>query len=313
MHQSVLAAEVIDLLQVPAGGTVIDGTLGSGGHAFELLRCLGPDGCLLGLDRDAEALERSRARLAGLPGKQVFVHGSFADIASIAEREGVGQVDGVLLDIGVSSDQLDTPERGFGFRADGPLDMRMDCSRPGTARELVADLSESELADVLWTYGEERRSRRVAREIKEALLQGSMETTGQLAAVVEKALGGRRGKRHPATRTFQALRIAVNGELDALQDGLKGALGLLRDGGRLAVISFHSLEDRIVKRFMVDHAGKWESLQEGGRRWNGELPPVKRITRKPVRPSDGELAANPRSRSSRLRVAERCDESEIAA
>ena len=304
-HVPVLVGEVLERLAVRPGGIYVDGTLGSGGHARAVLERAGPQGVLLGIDRDAEAIARARRNLQGVAGRCVFVKGNFAEVAGIARREGFDRVDGVLLDIGVSSEQLDEPERGFSFRADSALDMRMDRSSGSTAADLIRRLSEEELRSILRDYGEEHRAARIARAIVAARKRMPLATTGELARVVETAAGGRRGRLHPATRTFQALRIAVNDELDCLERGLVGGLDLLAPGGRLAVISFHSLEDRIVKRFAVRHAGRWESLQAGGRRWHGELPVVALVTRKPVTPSEEEVGRNPRARSAKLRVVER--------
>jgi 16S rRNA (cytosine1402-N4)-methyltransferase len=214
-------------------------------------------------------------------------------------------VDGVLLDLGVSSEQLDTPERGFSFMRDGPLDMRMDAEAGTTAADLVNNLSEEELKRVIVMYGEEPRAGRVARAIVAARRGRHVGSTLELAGLVEKALGPKRGRIHPATRTFQALRIAVNGEMDALRQGLDGALQVLREGGRLAVIAFHSIEDRIVKQFMAAHAGRWVARQEGGAAWVGLTPVVRVLTRRPAVPSDAECAENPRARSAKLRAMER--------
>lgn len=305
-HQPVLVNEVVDLLVVRRGGTYIDGTVGSGGHALAILERTGLGGLLLGIDRDREALERARARLVGWEKQYLLIYGNYADMTSIAKRNGIDHADGVLLDLGVSSEQLDTPERGFSFMKDRPLDMRMDSSEEITAAELVNNLSESELFGLLWTLGEEPMARRIARHIVKERRNGPITTTRQLAGLIEKAAGGRR-RVHPATRTFQALRMAVNGELDSLQAGLSEGLDMLAEGGRMAVISFHSVEDRLVKRFFVRHSGKWESLQTGGRAWRGEKPAVSLVNRRPIIPTREEIETNPRSRSAKLRVVEKCD------
>jgi 16S rRNA (cytosine1402-N4)-methyltransferase len=223
----------------------------------------------------------------------------------VAPEQGFDRVDGILLDLGISSDQLDDPERGFSFLRDGPLDMRMDRGATVTAAALLNGLAEAELADVLRRYGEELRARAIARRVVQARERAPFERTGQLADLVMRVYGGRRGRLHPATQTFQALRIAVNGELEALENGLEAALGLLAPGGRLVAISFHSLEDRLVKRCFVEHQGRWEALPEGGRKWVGRQPQVAVLTRKPVMASEAECQANPRARSAKLRAAER--------
>ena len=305
MHRSVLLAEVIDLLAVKTGGTYVDGTLGAGGHTQALLERVGPAGLVLGLDRDVEALARSAERLAPWGERCMLEHADYAELPEVARRCGLEQVDGVLFDLGMSSDQIEDPARGFSFAADGPLDMRMDCTRGPTAAELVAESDESELARLLWELGEERSARRVARAIVEAREQSPITTTGQLADVIEKAKGGRRGRLHPATKSFMALRMAVNHEMESLGRGLDAALNLVRVGGRVAAISFHSIEDRRVKRCFARHVGRWESLPEGGQRWSGEEPAAERITRKPVTASQEEIEDNPRARSAKLRVVER--------
>ncbi len=303
-HCSVLLEETVQALVVHQGGTYIDGTVGGAGHAAAILERAGAVSTLLGIDRDDYALERAAERLAGSPGRVLLRRGNFDEMATLAAEEGLCGVDGVLLDLGVSSFQLDMAERGFSFRADAPLDMRMDRRQPFTAADLVNGWSERELADVIYRYGEERGSRRIAAAIVKARERQALMRTGQLAELVESVIGRRSGK-HPATRTFQALRIAVNDEFGALERGLDVALGLLREGGRLAVITFHSLEDRCVKRFAQAHEGRWESLMRGGQRWEGTLPALKRVTRRPVAPGAKELEGNARARSAKLRVMER--------
>jgi len=306
MHQPVLTNEVIDLLAIKRGGVYVDGTLGSGGHSMALLRELGGEGFVLGIDRDARAVERAGSRLSRWQGRFVAVHGNYADMVGIARSRGIDRVNGVLLDLGASSEQFDSPERGFSFAAEGPLDMRMDQSHGTTVAEMVNTYSGPELVTVLREFGEEPRAGRIVRRILQRRRQARINTTTELADLVAGALGGRRGARlHPATRTFQALRIAVNRELEDLQQGLPAGLSLLANGGRLAVISFHSLEDRLVKTFLRRHAGRWESLPAGGREWRGDEPRVALVNRKIVRPSGEEVQSNPRSRSARLRVAER--------
>jgi 16S rRNA (cytosine1402-N4)-methyltransferase len=299
-HVSVLPQEVLDALAPRPGGVYIDGTIGGGGHAQALLAAAQPGGRLLGIDADPTALAAAQARLtaAALP-EQTLHHGHFGELAEIAQAHGFTEVDGILLDLGVSSHQLDTPARGFSFSADGPLDMRLDPTGGPTAADLVNSLDAVALADLIYRYGEERSSRRIARLIVERRAQTPLTGTAELAALVARAArGGGRERIHPATRTFQALRIAVNGELDQLEQALPQALALLRSGGRLAVISFHSLEDRIVKLFFRAESGYGGNLNE-------RTPRLRIITRKPLEAGADELARNPRARSAKLRVAER--------
>lgn len=307
MHLSVMLRETVDALAVVPGGCYIDGTLGGAGHAAEILRRAGPNGRLLGIDRDPEALERSAARLAEVPGEKTLAHGTHGEIRRLAEAHGFGAVDGILLDLGVSSDQLDTAGRGFSFRLDGPLDMRMDPTRGESAAELIARLEATEMADLFRRLGEEPQARRIAQAIARARDRQPIGTTARLAEVVLAALGGRTGPRHPATRVFQALRMAVNAEMENLERAVEDGLSLLKPGGRMAVITFESLTDRLVKQRFAAHAGKWVSLQAGGERWEGELPAVVRVTRHPVEPGPDEVAENPRARSAKLRAVSRCE------
>ena len=307
MHVPVMLREMMDALAVVPGGSYIDGTLGGGGHAAEILRRAGPGGRLLGIDRDPEALERSQARLAGGPGKVWLAQGSHGDLRRLAEANGFAAVDGIVLDLGVSSEQLDTPGRGFSFRLEGPLDMRMDPTGGESAAELIARLEERELADLFRRLGEEPQARRVARAIACERARGAIETTGRLAEVVSAALGRRGGPRHPATRVFQALRMAVNREMEDLERALEDGLTLLRPGGRMAVMTFESLTDRLVKQRFMAHVGLLRSLQQGGEKWFGELPAVVPVTRKAVTPGDEEIAVNPRARSAKLRAIVRKD------
>jgi len=308
MHEPVLINEVVDFLVVKPGGCYVDGTVGNGGHAGAILEKAGAAGTLLGIDRDMQALERASGVLERYGEKACLEHGNYADMAEIARGKGIKAADGVLIDLGVSSEQLDEGVRGFSFAKDGPLDMRMDRSSCGeTAADLVNGLSEDELREIISEFGEERMAKQIARLIVRERIKEPVVTTGVLAGIVERAVGGRRGRVHPATRTFQALRIKVNDELGSLARGLPAGLNLLAPGGRMAVISFHSLEDRIVKRFFASHAGRWESLQVGGQKWVGERPVVRIVTRKPVTPSEQEMNRNPRSRSAKLRVGERSE------
>jgi 16S rRNA (cytosine1402-N4)-methyltransferase len=307
MHQAVLLNEVVTWLRPRPGGVFVDGTLGGGGHSRAIAETIGPTGRLMALDQDAGALDRARRNLGDCEARCTLVQGSFAGLDEIAERHGFAKVDGVLLDIGISSDQLDDPQRGFSFMREGPLDMRMDQGRPTTAADLLNTLGEEALADLFRRYGEEPRARAIAGRVVRQRSVEPFRTTTQLADLVETLYGGRRGRIHPATLVFQALRIAVNGELEALEQGLEAGLRILAPGGRMAVISFHSLEDRLVKRFFVEHQGRMESLPEGGEKWVGTLPEMRILTRKPVMATDGECQENPRARSAKLRVAERKD------
>ena len=308
VHVPVLLEETVSNLVTEPGGWYVDATAGAGGHAAAILAAAGLDARLLALDRDGEALELARAALAPFGERAILERANFSELADVAARHGVRGVRGVLLDLGVSSMQLDRPERGFSFQRDNPLDMRMDDRQELTAALLLKRLPEAELADVLWRYGEERMSRRIAKAVAQARARGAApETTAQLAELVSNAKGGRRGHAHPATQTFQALRIAVNGELAALETVLPAALDLLAPGGRLAVISFHSLEDRMVKQFMAAHEGRMESLAKGGSRWSGQLPRARRVVRKAVVAGADETERNPRARSAKLRVLERME------
>jgi 16S rRNA (cytosine1402-N4)-methyltransferase len=306
MHEPVLVREMIDLMAIKVGGAYVDGTAGGGGHASAILERAGVSSRLLAIDRDVAAIARVRERFADSGFNIALVHGNFSDLEALATVCGFQQVDGVVLDLGVSSFQLDEADRGFSFRLEGPLDMRMDASRGATAADLVNQLSCEELAELIWRLGEEPASRRIAAAIVRARAVAPITTTGGLAEVVRGAKGGRRGARiDPATQTFQALRMAVNAELDCIGRGVEAALRLVRPGGRVGVISFHSLEDRLVKRTLAAHVGRMESLPQGGERWVGVEPVCRWITRKPVQPSEEECAANPRARSAKLRVVER--------
>jgi 16S rRNA (cytosine1402-N4)-methyltransferase len=305
LHRPVLNDEAMDLLAVRQGGRYIDGTLGLGGHTEALLDRSAPDGRVLGIDRDPAALAQSAKRLAGYGARVMLVHGNYADVVDLAEAASFSPVDGILFDLGVSSMQLDQPERGFSFMRDGPLDMRMDTTQKLTAADLVNELSETALADLIFRYGEEPSSRRIAAALVRERAHAPFQTTGRLAEVVAAAKGGRRGRIHPATQTFQALRMAVNDELDGLQRGLEGALRLLKPGGRLAVVTFHSLEDRLVKTELRDHVAREESLPQGGVKHIGKKPPVAWVHRKAIVAGAAEQKINPRARSAKLRVVER--------
>ncbi|AGP34897.1 16S rRNA methyltransferase [Sorangium cellulosum] len=293
-HVSVLGREVLAALAPVSQGIYVDATLGAGGHTEAILDT--PGSRVIGIDRDERALSIARARLARMGDRVTYVHGEFSEIERHLAALGVPQVDGLVADIGVSSMQLDDPARGMSFRAEGPLDMRMDRSRGETALELIERLSDEELADLIYRYGEERRSRRVARCIKQAAEGGELATTLDLRRAVVRAVGPARiGGVDPATRTFQALRIAVNGELDELEALLEAAPRIVAPGGVIAVISFHSLEDRIVKRALREPE-VWQPL-----------------TKKPVTAGDEEIEGNPRARSAKLRAARRVSGPEALA
>ncbi|HLH70747.1 MAG TPA: 16S rRNA (cytosine(1402)-N(4))-methyltransferase RsmH [Candidatus Dormibacteraeota bacterium] len=303
-HVPVLSQASITLLQPRPGGVYVDATVGAGGHARLILERIGPRGRLLGIDCDEAALEATRRALAPVGPTVVLRRGNFRDLAAIARDEGFDAVHGVLLDLGVSSLQLDDPERGFSFRREGPLDMRMDQRGSLTAEQVVNRMPERELARVIHALGQERWAARVARFIVE---RRPLRTTRDLAEAVAAAIPRRAWPRdlHPATRTFQAIRMYVNDELANLEAGLEGAVDLLAGGGRLVVISFHSLEDGTVKRFL-EHEARGCVCPPGQPVCTcGHRPRVRALTRRPLRPSPEEIAANPRSRSARLRAAER--------
>ena len=306
-HQPVLYKEIIHALQPQAGGHYVDGTLGAGGHARGILEMSAPDGQLLGLDLDPQALAIARRILAPYEHRIHLAQASYTTLAEQLRQLGWQEVDGIVLDLGASSMQFDTPERGFSFTQNALLDMRFGPHTPRTAAEIVNSYSERELADLIYEYGEERDSRKIARAIVKAR---PLHTTGELVAAIE-AVSPRRGSfgklrsLHPATRTFQALRIAVNEELTSMKEVLPQAVAALRSGGRLAVISFHSLEDRIVKDFFREQSRDlinppYERIYEEER--NATL---KEVNRKPITPSEEETKNNPRARSAKLRIAEK--------
>jgi len=295
-------------LALRPGGLYVDGTLGGGGHSLGILQATAPDGRVIGLDRDDEALAAAAERLKPFGGRFRPIKANFAEMAEVLAAEGVSQVDGVLLDIGVSSYQLDEPARGFSYMQDGPLDMRMDRRSGRTAAELLAESSEEELADIIYRYGEEKFSRRIARRLVEARARQPLTGTAQLAELVAAAIPAakrRQEKQHPAKRTFQALRICVNDELGALEKGLAAAFGLLRSGGRLSVITFHSLEDRIVKTYFAALAKGCTCPPEFPVCVCGKKPQGRLLWRKPQTADEAELAANPRARSAKLRTIEK--------
>ncbi len=302
-HRPVLLDAALAALAVRPAGCYVDGTFGRGGHAAAILSLLGPNGRLLAIDKDPAAVAAARARFGADP-RFGIVHASFAELAELAAREGlVGAIDGLLLDLGVSSPQLDDPGRGFSFQADGPLDMRMDTSRGRSAADWLAEADEAEIAGVLRDLGEERFARRIARALVEQRAAGPLRRTLELAALIERASPTRERHKHPATRTFQAIRIFVNRELDDLRQCLDQALEVLAVGARLVVISFHSLEDRIVKRFFRE-AAQGRQLPKGVPVTGGPVGARLRLVGKAVRADEREVAANPRARSAIMRVAE---------
>ena len=307
-HLPVMPAEVIQTLAPSAGSLQIDATVGGGGHTERILEAASPDGRLLGLDADPAAIARVAERLARFGDRLVLRQANFRELADVAPAAGFGAADGAFFDLGLSSFQLADRERGFGFRAGGPLDMRFDTGRGVPAAELLATLSADELAALFRRYGEEPAAWRIAKAIVEARKTAPVETAEELAALVERvAPGNPRQKRriHPATRVFQALRIAVNEELDALEDGLRAAVDLLRPGGRLVVLSYHSLEDRIVKRFLQAERRGCVCPPEAPVCVCGKQPRLRLVTRPSMTPTPEEIAVNPRARSARLRAAER--------
>ncbi|CAH1745675.1 16S rRNA m(4)C1402 methyltransferase [Thauera humireducens] len=305
-HITVLLNEAVDALAIRADGVYVDGTFGRGGHSRAVLERLGPQGRLIALDRDPVAIAAGQALGDA---RLTLVHSAFGDLDAQLDALGVARVDGVLLDLGVSSPQLDDASRGMSFRFDAPLDMRMDTSRGQTVAEWLAEATVGQITEVIRDYGEERFAYAIAKAIAAARAGGAVATTGQLAAIVEKAVRTREPGQHPATRTFQALRIFINQELEELTRVLPACVARLVPGGRLAVISFHSLEDRIVKRFMRDESRPPVLPARLPIRAADLPPPRLRLVGKAVRPSGAEVAANPRSRSAVMRVAERTEAS----
>ena len=302
-HQPVLLEEVVEALNIRPDGKYVDGTFGRGGHSRAILARLSGKGCLLSLDRDPEAIAAGR-KLQEKDPRLSVVQGNFAELERYVHEWGVVEgLDGILLDLGVSSPQLDDPERGFSFMGDGPLDMRMNPSQGVSAKEWLTDAPERELTRVFWEFGEERHARRIARNIVMSRQKQRLETTGQLARLIENTIGRREKKKHPATRCFQAIRIFINDEMANLAMGLDSAIRLLRPGGRLVVISFHSLEDRLVKRTIR------EAVRPGKVRRNipqhPDYKPILKPVGKAIKASETELSVNPRARSAVMRVAEK--------
>jgi 16S rRNA (cytosine1402-N4)-methyltransferase len=307
-HVPVLLREAIEYLAPQAGGVYVDGTLGAGGHTEEILRRSAPDGAVVALDRDVEAVERSRKRLSVYGERAVLRQANFRDIDRVLGGLGIGAVDGVLLDLGVSWFHLKTPERGFSFLLDGPLDMRMDRRGGRTAADLVSRLPREELARVIREYGEEQKAGAIARAIEKARARGPITSTVQLAEIISSVFPPHLPRRiHPATRTFQALRIAVNDEVESLREGLRQAHRVLKPGGRMVVISFHSLEDRVVKQLFASWAKGCTCPPRVPVCVCGQKPSVRVLTKKPVLPSEEEVERNPAARSAKLRAAEKIE------
>lgn len=306
-HQSVLATEVLELLRPKPDGIYLDGTLGGGGHSELILEASAPTGVLIGIDQDPAALEAASARLARFGARFRPIAGRFGDLAHLVNLQGIEAVDGIVLDLGVSSHQLDSAERGFSFRLDGPLDMRMNSNADTTAADLLRDLPASELERIIRDFGEERWAKKIAARIEQVRQQTPLFTTLQLADLVAHTIPRRfhEERIHPATRTFQALRIAVNGELEQVEQGVRAGLALLRPGGRIAVISFHSLEDRLIKQHFRTAATGCVCPPKMPLCTCGRKPRIRLITGKPVVASEAERERNPRARSAKLRVAEK--------
>lgn len=294
VHKAVMLKEAIEFLAPQGGGTYVDCTLGGGGHSAEILRRIGSKGRLIGFDKDRSALERTKEALVPYLAQVVFVHSDFRYLAAVLQEQEIDQVDGILFDFGVSSYQVLEPERGFSYSCDAPLDMRMDDCSETTAADLVNSLPEKELANIIFRYGEERWSRRIAKFIVKQRERKPVTTTGQLVDIIKAAIpaAARRKGPHPARRTFQALRIAVNDELTGIEEGIRAGIPFLRPGGRIVAISFHSLEDRIVKNIFREYAKAPEGV-------------LSILTKKPLVPSQKEIKQNPRSRSAKLRAAEK--------
>lgn len=301
-HQPVLYHEIIHALSPHSPGRYVDATVGAGGHAWGILQACTPGGFLLGLDLDPQALEIASRRLSAFESRLILRQVSYTTLRQQLQQLGWDVVDGIVIDLGVSSMQIDTPERGFSFLTDGPLDMRFSPDQPASAADLVNSLPEADLADVIYRYGEEKLSRRIARAIVQAR---PILTTAQLADLIVRASGGRRGRIHPATRTFQALRIAVNEELNALEEFLPQATQSLVPGGRLAVIAFHSLEDRIVKQYFRRESRDCICPPDQPVCTCGHKASLKEISRHPIEANEEESKTNPRARSAKLRIAEK--------
>jgi len=306
-HKPVLFKECIEGLAIKPDGIYVDGTLGGAGHAQGIARKLGPKGILICIDRDDEAIMASRPRLASAECRVEIVQGNYAEIKEILSELGIDKIDGALLDLGVSSHQLDDPQRGFSYMCDAPLDMRMDQSESGGAKVIVNEYSKEELARIIREYGEERFANRIATLIEKARKEKPIETTGELVSIIKDAIpaAARREGPHPAKRTFQAIRIAVNDELGGLKRAVEDFCDVLNPGGRLCIISFHSLEDRIVKEIINRRENPCTCPKNIPVCVCGKKPDVKKVNKKPILPSEGEEAENPRARSAKLRICEK--------
>lgn len=306
-HKPVLLYECIESLDIKPNGIYVDGTAGGGGHSFQIASALGDGGRLIAIDRDEDAIRAAGKRLARFGDKVTLVRSNFGELESVCSELCIDRIDGILMDLGVSSYQLDTPERGFSYQADAPLDMRMDKRSSFSAYDVVNSYSEEELRNVIFGYGEEKFGGRIASEIVRTRSEKPIETTGELSEIIKKAIpaAARQGGPHPAKRTFQAIRIEVNGELSVIAPAIGSAVKLLSPGGRIAVITFHSLEDREVKQSFAELAKGCTCPKEFPVCVCGNHPKLKIITKKPILPSAAELEENPRSRSAKLRVAEK--------
>ena len=307
MHVPVLLQESIDGLKPKNGSIIVDGTLGLGGHSKEIVQKVLPSGMLIGIDQDTRNLKAAKLNLESFQKNIIFVHSNFDQVQKILKEHNIESVDGILLDLGISSPHVDEADRGFSFQADGPLDMRMNPEQILTAATIVNTYSEKELADIIFQYGEERQSYKIARAIIERRKEKEIETTRELATIIEQAIKNRTKNKNPALLTFQALRIAVNDELGALKRTLRATVGLLSPGGRLVVISYHSLEDRIVKQFFQEQTSNCICPKEIPLCRCSFRSQLKVINKKPIIPSDQEIEQNPRSRSAKLRIAERTE------
>ena len=306
-HKSVLLNETIDGLNIKPDGIYVDGTLGGGGHAYEVCRRLGEKGSIVGIDQDAAAIEAASARLKDFGEKVTIVRSNYCDMKSKLHELGIDKVDGIVLDLGVSSYQLDTAERGFSYREDAPLDMRMDTRQKMTARDIVNDYTEADLYRVIRDYGEDKFAKNIAKHIVQARAMKPVETTAELSEIIRASIPMKFQKKsgHPAKRTFQAIRIELNRELDVLRDSLDDMIDLLNPGGRLCIITFHSLEDRIVKSAFRKNENPCTCPPDFPVCVCGKTPDVKLVSRKPILPSAQEVEENPRARSAKLRVAEK--------
>ena len=305
-HRSVLLDECIEALDIKEDGIYVDGTAGGGGHSYEIAKRL-KNGLLIAIDQDAAAIEAASAKLSPFGDRVKVVRDNFSNLASVCKSLGIEKIDGLLLDLGVSSHQLDTANRGFSYMADAPLDMRMDKRAALDAFRVVNEYSESELKRIFWEYGEERYSSKIAAKIVAQRAEQPIHTTGELVHIIRSAIpaGMREGGSHPAKRTFQAIRIEVNKELNVIAPAIDSAVQLLDEGGRIAIITFHSLEDRIVKQRFADLASGCECPRDFPVCVCGKRPEVRLVNRKPILPTKEELEVNPRSHSAKLRVAER--------